>query len=101
MSVEIEERKLRRVLSELEEARGEWIDEVLVAVGRLPHGHEFIADELFDRVSECPGDARAMGAALRRAASLGLVENTGRFQKSGRVGCHANLIAVWRRTDAA
>ena len=73
------------------------MDTVLAVIAGFPSGYEFISDDVFSRCPPCPGDARAMGAALMRARKEGLIEPTGALRKSHRPGCHANLVSVWRR----
>ena len=38
----------------------------------------------------------ALGAAFLQAARAGIIENTGRVQKSGRLGAHRRNIQVWK-----
>lgn len=45
---------------------------------------------------EAPHEPRAMGAAIRQAARLGLCEASGRYVASTRVECHARPLALWR-----
>ena len=73
---------------------------VLARILALPAGTWFSTDNLWD---DLPADIttrepRAMGAVMRRAANLGLITNTGTFEKSHRPECHRRPVALWRRT---
>jgi hypothetical protein len=97
VSVQSEEQALDEVIENLQERREQWIAEVVAVILGFPLGTTFISDDLFERVSPCPGDPRTMGAAVRAARSKNLIHGTGVFRKSARPGCHANLVSEWER----
>ena len=61
---------------------------------------EFTTDDVWewlDRNTHLrPHEPRAMGAVMRKAAVVGLIEATQRYVQSRRDECHGRPVAVWR-----
>jgi hypothetical protein len=80
-------------------AAPEFMDLALGAIERVARQRDyFIVDEVW---AELDGSApthekRAMGAAMRVAASRGLIEPTPDFRASEQPQCHANPRRIWR-----
>lgn len=55
----------------------------------------FIIDAVWEHVEE-PAEPRAIGGIMRRAMAAGLIEDTGRVEKSARVTAHRNKRTVWK-----
>jgi hypothetical protein len=77
---------------------GEWQVDALAtirAVARLRQS--FTTDDVWMALGRDPDvEGRAMGAAMRVAAKLGLVEKTDTTRKSVRVACHRRDLRVWK-----
>lgn len=61
---------------------------------------DFIVDDVWRHMPDdapAPRDKRAMGLAMRQAASAGLIRATDGYRQSAQVRCHANPRRVWRR----
>ena len=83
-----------------------WIETAIAAVRLLAvTNHEFTTDEVWaaldERNVEPPSEGRAMGAAMHRAALLGIIKATDRTRKSSRVACHARPVRVWQSLKPA
>ena len=83
-------------------ARGEdaWIDRVLEMIRAISTGNAFSTDLLWSEVAAAKlttHEPRVMGAAMKLAKQLGLIEATGIYQKSCRPKCHARPVMIWRR----
>lgn len=62
---------------------------------------EFTSDSIWAYLTpeECKwvgGRPNSLGAAFRAAACAGLIEATGRIEKSGRVAAHRRTLQVWK-----
>lgn len=79
-----------------------WMREAVDLIGRVAAEEgEFTTDEVwaaFDRHDLLPRERRAMGAAMKSAASSGLIRATDGYRKSTRPECHARPVRVWLRT---
>lgn len=90
-----------RGIALLETHQGAQVDRVLGLIGILARGqHEITSDDVHALmvargVSE-PTHPNAWGAAFRKAATQGLIEDTGRAVKSARPEAHSRRIPVWR-----
>ena len=83
-------------------ARGEeaWIDRVLGMIRAISSGNTFSTDRLWSEVAAAKlttHEPRVMGAAIKLAKQLGLIEATGIYEKSCRPKCHARPVMIWRR----
>lgn len=77
---------------------GEWQVEALVAIRSVAATQaEVTTDDVWRKLGRDPDiEGRAMGAAMRAAAKLGLVVRTDRTMKSHRIACHRRDLRVWR-----
>jgi hypothetical protein len=77
---------------------GEWQVDALVAIRAVAVAQpEVTTDDVWRALGRSPDiEGRAMGAAMRAAAKLGLVQRTERTAKSQRVACHRRDLRVWR-----
>jgi len=64
----------------------------LVALARF----DFTSDDVWAALDVKPDEPRALGAAMKAAASRGIIFPTGEYRKSARPECHARPVAVWR-----
>jgi hypothetical protein len=85
-------------IAQVERGSGEWQIEALVAIRAVAAAQtEVTTDDVWRTLGRDPDvEGRAMGAAMRAAAKLGLVERTDRTVKSLRVACHRRDLRVWR-----
>lgn len=58
---------------------------------------DFTSDDLWFVGLPQPPEPRALGAAFRKAARMGLVVATNSFRLSIRVACHRRPLRVWKR----
>jgi hypothetical protein len=77
---------------------GEWQVDALAAIRSLAAAQPSLTtDDVWRTLGRDPDvEGRAMGAAMRAAAKLGLVRKTERTTKSHRVACHRRDLRVWR-----
>jgi hypothetical protein len=77
---------------------GEWQVDALNAIRSLAATQPSLTtDDVWRALGRDPDvEGRAMGAAMRSAAKLGLVQKTERTTKSVRVSCHRRDLRVWR-----
>jgi hypothetical protein len=52
-------------------------------------------EELANKSDSETHEPRALGAIMKKAASLGIVVGTSEYQPSKRVACHARPVRVW------
>lgn len=83
-------------LARVEAGAAGWCATLLSLVAAMPVGAEFTTDLLWSMAVDVP-ERRAMGAVMKQASRLGLVERVG-FEVSKRPECHARPVARWRRT---
>lgn len=85
-------------IDRLEVAYDRWIESAVEVIRRLAQSRrDFTTDDVWDGLRGMePPEARAMGAAMRRAKSLGLIDKTGKYENTRRTGCHARPVPVWR-----
>ncbi len=57
---------------------------------------EITADDLWEHMEYPPRESRLVGHALKRAQSQGLIDSTGRHQRSRRPMNHTRPVLVWR-----
>lgn len=101
-NVQAEEAALDSALATVEDAACDvWKESAwMVLVNLAMRGNEFTTDAVWLMLSEWrippPREPRAMGAMVRRAVRVGLIEGTGRMVKSERVGCHRRPVVVYR-----
>lgn len=78
-----------------------FIDLIVAAIRMAPIGRRFSTDQLWCYAEasgiRTPHEPRAMGAAITRAAKLGLIKRTGSWVTSSRPECHARPVAEWVR----
>ena len=58
---------------------------------------DFTTDDVWAEIGHAHSthEPRALGAVMKRAASLGYVEATDRYRPSARAACHARPVRVW------
>jgi len=71
-------------------------DNVVLCILRIPKGYEFQAD-LIRKVLGPPPSPGITGSVMNACARKGLIEFTGRMEKSAGPERHVNLNRVWRR----
>jgi hypothetical protein len=57
---------------------------------------DFTSDDVWAALDAKPNEPRALGAAMKTAATRGIIYPTGEYRKSARPECHARPVAVWR-----
>lgn len=82
-------------------AKAGWIATVLDSIQTLARTQPTLTtDDVWAymewREADRTHEPRAMGAAFKRAARLGMIESAHEFVKSTREKCHHRPIAVWR-----
>jgi hypothetical protein len=77
---------------------GEWQVDALATIRAVASLRQnFTTDDVWLALGRDPDvEGRAMGAAMRVAAKLGLVEKTAVTRKSVRVACHRRDLRVWK-----
>lgn len=87
-----------KAIANVERGSGEWQVDALAAIRSLAASKsEFTTDDVWRALGRDPSvEGRAMGAAMRSGAKLGLVARTERTAKSHRVACHRRDLRVWR-----
>ena len=87
-----------RAIDQVERGSGEWQVEALSAIRRVAASvPELTTDDVWRALGRDPEiEGRAMGAAMRHAAKLGLIERTDRTTRSLRVACHRRDLRVWK-----
>lgn len=99
--IEIGEYLKSKSIDRVEISHGAWVQKALKAIKWLcEHKSEFTTDHVWQVLTKVkvpePKEPRAMGAAMRRAQSMGLVVATDRTVKSTRPDCHRRPVTVWR-----
>lgn len=86
-----------RAIDRVARSTGEWQVDALAAIRSLAaQNSEFTTDDVWRSLGRDPDvEGRAMGAAMRAAAKLGLIRRTDRTKKSHRVACHRRDLRVW------
>ena len=86
-----------KAIGRVERATGEWQVDALAAIRAVAYANtELTTDDVWKALGRNPDvEGRAMGAAMRAAAKLGLVRRTDRTKKSHRVACHRRDLRVW------
>lgn len=80
----------------------DWKTAARLAVIRVAQTRaEFIAADVADEIARCHPTAkthepRALGAVMRWAARVGMIEATGRVRPCGRASQHNTPVAIWR-----
>lgn len=99
-NIETGERLKNAAIMAVGNSNDAWIKRTLHRIYLIArHRSEFTTDAVWAVCSEegdFPGEPRAMGAAMRRAASEGICEGTDRTVRSVRPACHRRDIRVWR-----
>ena len=87
-----------RAIDRVERGSGEWQVEALTAIRNVAASKpELTTDDVWRALGRDPEvEGRAMGAAMRQAAKLGLIERTDRTVRSVRVACHRRDLRIWR-----
>ena len=82
------------------EGNESWVSTLVGIIQNYEPGFRFTTDRLWWEVDTLPAprDPRAMGAVLRKAQGLGLIENTDERHISTRPQNHKRPITIWRRT---
>ena len=85
----------------VEAHHGAQVERILGLIGILALGQsEITCDDVHKLMAERgvtePAQPNAWGAAFRKAALQGLIEDSGRAVKSARPEAHARRIPVWR-----
>lgn len=100
--IEYGERLKKEAIDRVEMASTPWVEIALACIRKISKEKEFFtSDDIWEglvrRGINCkPSDPRAMGAALRAAATIGLCERTDRTKKSIRPECHRRPLTIWR-----
>lgn len=84
-----------------EHAPADWSARAFRAVRECAAIHrEFIVDQVWHYLApaDVPSEPRAMGAIMRAARELGLIEPTGRYALSERRTAHRNPRQIWKAT---
>jgi hypothetical protein len=86
-----------RSIDQVERGSGEWQVDALAAIRNVAAAQpELTTDDVWRSLGRDPElEGRAMGAAMRTAAKLGLIKRTDRTTKSARVACHRRDLRVW------
>jgi hypothetical protein len=86
-----------RSIDQVERGSGEWQVDALAAIRQVAAAQpELTTDDVWRALGRDPDvEGRAMGAAMRQAAKLGLIKRTDRTTKSARVACHRRDLRVW------
>jgi len=93
-----ESRALRDVaLERVERASRAWQEKAIAAIRNVARRRKtFLVDDVWLEDLEQPREGRAMGAAIRRALSEGIIERTEEFRPSARRTSHSTPRRVWR-----
>lgn len=85
-------------IAQVERSTGEWQVDALASIRSVAYEREELTtDDVWRALGREPEiEGRGMGAAMRQAAKLGLVQRTDRTKKSVRVACHRRDLRVWR-----
>lgn len=99
--IEIGENLKAQAIDRVELSQGEWVQKAIKAIRWLcKHKQEFTTDHVWKVLQKVnvpePKEPRAMGAAMRRAQSMGLIFATDKTTKSVRSDCHRRPLTVWR-----
>jgi len=62
---------------------------------------EITADDLWEHMEHPPREARLVGHAFKRAQAQGLIDRTGRHQRSRRPMNHTRPVLIWRSLHPA
>ncbi len=86
-----------RAIEQVERGSGEWQLDAVVAIRKVAAVQpELTTDDVWRALGRDPAiEGRAMGAAMRYAAKIGLIQRTDRTTKSARVACHRRDLRVW------
>lgn len=57
---------------------------------------EFTPDDIWEAGLEKPAEARVLGSVMLRAKNQGLIEKTGRVQRTTQQESHGTDVTVWR-----
>lgn len=87
-----------RAIDQVERGSGEWQVEAITAIRNVAAAQpELTTDDVWRALGRDPEvEGRAMGAAMRSAAKLGLIERTDRTVRSVRVACHRRDLRIWK-----
>lgn len=86
-----------RAIDRVERGAGEWHVDALATIRKVAAEQpELTTDDVWRALGRDPDvEGRAMGAAMRQAAKLGLILKTDRTGRSARVACHRRDLRVW------
>ncbi len=86
-----------RAIDQVERGSGEWQVDAIAAIRQVAAVQpELTTDDVWRALGRDPDvEGRAMGAAMRTGAKLGLIKRTDRTTKSARVACHRRDLRVW------
>ena len=86
-----------RAIEQVERGSGEWQVDAVAAIRKVAAAlPELTTDDVWRALGRDPDiEGRAMGAAMRQASKLGLIERTDRTVRSLRVACHRRDLRVW------
>lgn len=78
----------------------EWLSQAVKVIGLLSKSYDaFTTDHVWRELNRrelSVREPRAIGAAMKRAKGLGLIEPTGQYVPSARPESHCRPIRVWR-----
>ena len=77
-----------------------WIMRRLQFIRELPCNRLFSTDQIWAAASDADRkvpEPRAMGQVMAEAHGMGLIEHTGRYERSTGSKCHGRPVAIWRK----
>lgn len=78
-------------------ARAAWLEAALGTVRQLAVERPTLTtDDVWLALGSAPREPRALGAVMRKAEGLELIEPTNQWALSTRVACHRRPLRVWR-----
>jgi alkylated DNA nucleotide flippase Atl1 len=93
LGTQLRDTGIARVLT----AQDFWRQAAYFWIARQPQGRELSSLDLIESVG-MPSSPNAVGAVMRSASTLGLIEPTGRYIQSTRPSRHAAIVRVWKAT---
>lgn len=95
-SIAAKDEAVQRVASN---ADPDWMRQAVDGIWALAlNADTLTTDDVWDAIPDAATthEPRALGAAMKRAASLGYITATDTYRPSARPACHARPVRVWR-----